>query len=371
MAAKMRSFDLVLVGGGHANLAVLADWLKRGAPAGTRAALVNPQPFLTYSGMVPGWIAGQHPLEQARVNLAALARRAGVELIAGCCTAMNPEDRTVTLDTAEQVAFRVAAIDTGGVGRAGPLLGDDLRLMDVRPMDGFVTQLDRWRAARLSTARRIAVIGGGAAGVELAFACANMAGAHRPCEVVLVTGAAGLLPGFAARLQQLAARELARQRISVIAAEARVEAGALQAGNQALEPLDLVIAALGSTASGWPRAAGLACDEAGFIAVDRYQRSLSHPHVFAAGDIAARQDRTVAHSGVHAVHTGPVLAANLRSALADQPLRASYTPRPASLYLISCGDGTALASYGPLAAHGRWVQALKQRIDTRWIAAYA
>lgn len=371
MTAGMRDYDLVLLGGGHANLAVLADWIAKGAPGGARAALVTPQPFLTYSGMVPGWIAGQHPLAQGRVDLAALAARAGIALIAGRCTAIDPDARALTLGGGERLSFGLAAIDAGGAGRAAAVLGDDPRILDVRPMDRFAARLDQWRAANRSGARRIAVIGGGAGGVELAFACTSMAGRDGQNGVVLVTGRSGLLPGFAPRLQRLAAQALHRRGIAVIAGEATLAGGVLRAGEGALEPADLIIAALGSAAPDWPRAGGLACDEAGFIRVDRHQRSISQPHILAAGDIAARSDRTVARSGVHAVHTGPVLAANLRALLTGKPPRRSYTPRPASLYLLSCGDGTALASYGPLAAHGRWAAALKQWIDRRWIAAYA
>jgi hypothetical protein len=38
---------------------------------------------------------------------------------------------------------------------------------------------------------------------------------------------------------------------------------------------------------------------------------------------------------------------------------------------MNTGDGRAIASYGPLAAEGRWVLALKHWIDKRWIAKYA
>ncbi|ODT01581.1 MAG: NADH dehydrogenase [Erythrobacter sp. SCN 62-14] len=367
----MRRFDVILVGGGHANIAVLADWVRKGTPGGGHAALLTPQPFLTYSGMVPGWLAGRYQREDGRVDLAALCQRAGVEWIAGHCVGLDPERQIVVSDRGEQIAFAWASIDTGAVGRARETLGDDPRLCEVRPMDRFVAQFDAWRSANRQGAQRIAVIGGGAGGVELAFACANMASLDAPCEVVLVTGRGGLLPGFGGRLKALATRELAGRGIAVIADDARVLDGALYTGAQCLEPVDIIIAALGSAAPDWPQAGGLACDAAGFIAVDRYQRSLSHPHIFAAGDIATRTDRAVPHSGVHAVHTGPVLAANLRAVLTGKQLRSSYTPRPASLYLISCGDGTALASYGACAAQGRWAQALKQRIDSRWIAAYA
>ena len=105
--------------------------------------------------------------------------------------------------------------------------------------------------------------------------------------------------------------------------------------------------------------------------MDEYQRSVSHPFVFAAGDCARRVDRVVPHSGVHAVHTGPVLAANLRTALAGREPDRSYRPRPTSLYLLSTGNGQAIASYGALAAQGRWASRLKAWIDKRWLATYA
>lgn len=68
---------------------------------------------------------------------------------------------------------------------------------------------------------------------------------------------------------------------------------------------------------------------------------------------------------------GPVLAANLRSVLAGAAPRATYHPQRHSLYLINTGDGRAIASYGPLAAEGRWVLAWKHWIDKRWIRQYA
>jgi NADH dehydrogenase FAD-containing subunit len=367
----MARYDVVLVGGGHAQLAVLADWARHGIPEERSACLITPQPQLTYSGMVPGWLVGLHDAHEGRVDLAGLCARVGVELVLGRCHGLDAEAQVLRLDAGGEIGFEWASIDAGGVGRADAMLGDDPRLCEVRPMDGFVAQLGAWRSANRQGAQRIAVIGGGAGGVELALACANMAGLEAPCEVVLVTGRAGLLPGFGARLKALAARELVRQGIAVIGADARLDAGALYAGDQSLEPVQLIIAALGSAAPDWPRVGGLACDAAGFIAVDRYQRSLMHPHIFAAGDIAARADRLVPHSGVHAVHTGPVLAANLRRALTGKSPRRSYTPRPFSLYLLSCGNGSAIGSYGPFAAQGLWAQWLKQRIDRRWISKYA
>lgn len=355
---------LLLVGGGHAHVAVLADWIQRGPPPGARTVLLTPDRQLRYSGMVPGWLAGQHGRDDGLVDLAALASRAGVELVLDRCAAIDPEARNITTAGSTVIAFDTASIDTGGEGRAAAILGHDPRLIDVRPIGGLVDRL-----AALPSLRRAVVAGGGAGGVELAFALRNRAGA--PTEVALVTGEGGLLPGFAEAVQRRVMQALARQGIALHLADARLEGGAIMAGGVSLEPADAIIAALGSTAPGWARASGLAVDAAGFIAVGPEQRSTSHPHIFAAGDVAARTDRSLAHSGVHAVFAGPVLAANLRAAVAGEPPRETYRPRWNSLYLMNTGDGSAIASYGALAAEGAWVLRLKHWIDKRWIAKYA
>lgn len=359
--------ELLLVGGGHAHVAVLADWIRSGGPpGGARAVLLTPERHLRYSGMVPGWLAGQHGRDEGLVDLAALAARAGAEWIADRCTALDPEARVVTCAGGEQIAFGIASFDTGGEGRAAALLGSDPRLLDVRPIGAFVDRL-----AAMPAPARVAVAGGGAGGVELAFALRNRAGATPRPAVTLVTGAGGLLPGFAGSLRARVTRAFARQGIAVVEGDVRFEDGTLVAGATSLEPADLVVAATGSAAPAWVRASGLATDEAGFLRVDAHQRSTSHPHIFAAGDVAARADRALAHAGVHAVFAGPVLAANLRSAFAGEPPCAAYRPRRHSLYLLNTGDGSAILSYGPFSAEGCWVLALKHRIDKAWIVKYA
>ena len=357
---------LLLVGGGHAHVAVLADWARSGPPPATRTLLLTPHPVLRYSGMVPGWLAGQHGKDDGLVDLAGLAARAGVEWLPGRCTALDPAARTVATDRGESIAFDYASLDTGGVGQGAALLGDDPRLLDIRPIEAFAERL-----AAMPAPSRVVVAGGGAGGVELAFALRNLAGANPHPQVALVTGSGGLLPGFSAAVRGRVARALARQGIALHQGEARIVNGAIMAGATALEPAELIIAATGSAAPPWVRASGLAVDGHGFALVDAQQRSLSHPHILAVGDVAVRADRPLDHSGVHAVKAGPVLAANLRSLLAGEFPRASYRPRRHSLYLLNTGQASAIATYGPLVAEGRWVLALKHRIDKGWIAAYA
>lgn len=364
--------DIVLVGGGHSHVAVLADWARKGCPA-RHATLITPEPMLRYSGMVPGWISGEHGREDGLVDLSKLAKAAGIDLVLDRCVAMDPNARSVLTQENGLIGFEYASIDVGGVGQAARILGDDPLLIDVRPIGAFVDRM----AGELAQARvrplNIVVIGGGAGGAELAFALRNAHGnthhIQNPPNISFVLGEGGLLPGFAPRVIRLVKDELAHQGIATITGDARIKAGKVMVAQQVLEP-DLIIAAIGSGAPDWPRMAGLAVDEAGYIAVDAYQRSTSHSHIFAAGDCAQRMDRHVPHSGVHAVHTGPVLAANLRALLHSGEVCKSYRPRPASLYLISTGRAQAVLSYGRFALKARWASVLKAWIDKGWIASY-
>ncbi len=361
---------ILLVGGGHAQLAVLADWIRHGRPE-CDATLINPAHYLRYSGMIPGIISGDYHDDEGLIDLPALASAAGVAFIEQKVVSLDADERQVRLDDGSTLVFDLCSIDTGGVGRAETVLGSDPRLLDIRPIDRFVAQWRARIAGSPTASTRIAVIGGGAGGVELAFALRNAAGIAAPADVRLVTGQAGLLPEHGASAQKYAARELVRQHIVVDERDAYIADGELFAGTDALEPVDHIIAAIGSAAPSWPAAAGLAVDGEGFIMVDRYQRSVSHPYVLATGDVAVRQDRLVPHSGVHAVRAGQILAANLTAMIDGVAPSRSYTPRRASLYLLSTGNSSAILIYGRFAARGRWVWWLKRWIDTRWVRAYA
>jgi NADH dehydrogenase FAD-containing subunit len=132
---------------------------------------------------------------------------------------------------------------------------------------------------------------------------------------------------------------------------------------------------LTESASGGAHApASLALDGQGFIVVNAFQQSHNRPNVFAAGDISTRADRPHPRSGVYAVHAGPPLAANLLRSIRGQALKA-YKPPLATLNLLNCGDGTALAHHGIWGlnwlAHGAWVMRWKDRIDRRFIERFS
>jgi len=71
---------LVMVGGGHAQLSVLKVLVTRRS-ADVEAVLVTPSAHQTYSGMLPGWMAGHYSLSDCMIDLRPLAEAAGVRLV--------------------------------------------------------------------------------------------------------------------------------------------------------------------------------------------------------------------------------------------------------------------------------------------------
>ena len=358
---------LLLVGAGHAHLGVIDDWRKHSPPRG-RTLLVEPLDEMLYSGMVPGWIAGEYRASELAIPLGPLIAEAGLEWHQARLVRIDPQARIAYLDNGETLAFDICSIATGGAGQASDVLGANERLLDIRPLGGFIS---RWQVLRESEPlhRRIAVVGGGAGGVELAFGFRNSS--HwRDCSVTLVTGAGGLLPDHAEAVRERVAEELEAQCIAVSLEDAAIRDGALMAGERSLEPLDLIAAAVGSGAPDWPAVSGLSVDENGFVQVDEHQRVCGFEHILAAGDVARRTDKSVPHSGVHAVYTGPVLAKNLRRMLDGKPPRRSYSPRFMDFYLLNTCRGEAIASYRRFGLQSRWLRRVKDWLDSRWIRRF-
>ena len=97
---------VILAGGGHAHLAVLADWAVKPMPD-TERWLVTSSRFTAYSGMVPGWLAGIYRADDLLIDLAPLAERAGAQLILADVVGLDPARQMLNLSSGDDMAFAV------------------------------------------------------------------------------------------------------------------------------------------------------------------------------------------------------------------------------------------------------------------------
>jgi pyridine nucleotide-disulfide oxidoreductase family protein len=374
-AAGMR--HLVLLGAGHAHLHLLHR-LAQDRPANLAITLVTPHPRQLYSGMVPGFVAGHYTLDECMIPLDGLLARCGARHVQGSAAGLDADARTVALASGGTLRYDWLSLNTGPVMDRekieARMPGARAHALFVRPIEAFGQRWPRVAARARQQQIHLAVVGAGAAGLELAMAAAHALGGPSSApgsRVTLVTG--GQAPGasYPAGVQRRIARALQRLRIEVLPdACVGLDADGVTLDNGRRLACDVPLLALGAQAPAWLAGSGLALDPDGFVAVNAFQQSTSHPAVFAAGDVASRVDAPHARSGVHAVRAGPPLLANLRAAWQGQPLR-PYPPPQRTLNLLSCGGRHAIAAWGGLSVEGAWVWRWKDRIDRRFVASYA
>jgi selenide,water dikinase len=358
---------LVLLGGGHAHVHVLKTLGEKPIP-GVAVTLISPYSRQVYSGMLPGWVAGHYRIDQCVIPLAPLAAGAGVTLRETSATRIDMATQTVICADGTAIPFDVISIDTGPVADLSMIPGAAEHALSIRPIETFIQAYAAIKGAVESGAsRRIAFVGAGAGGIELAMA---MQYAFRKHAVgITLISAANTLPGkVGPRLGAL----LRKRGMSVLSGQAasRIEPGEVHLQSGGVVEADHIIVATGASAAAWPHASGLFVDKQGFIVVNNHLQSVSHANVFAAGDCASIENYPRPRSGVYAVRAGPPLAENLRRVLQGEALK-PYTPQARSLYLISAGNKYAIASWGDLAWQGYWVWWWKDAIDRGFMKKYA
>lgn len=399
---------LLLVGGGHAHIEVLRRFAERPVPD-TAITLLSPHRYTPYSGMLPGLIAGHYTFDEAHIDLAPLAARAQATFVQARVTALDARSRIARCHGDTTHAFDVAGIDIGSTPDMS-VPGAREHAIGVKPVDGF---LARWREMTSSEHGqrpvRIAVVGGGAGGVELVMALQRsidardreiagacdremdaagraiadarngiagasghaIAGPNDRPEFRLVTDTPGILPTHPPAVRRRVGAALARRRIAVDTDRrvVRVEPGTLLCSDGTRIRADLIVWATSASAAPWIRESALAVDDKGFMLVDRHLESTSHRGIFGSGDIASIVGARIPKSGVFAVRKGPVLAHNLRAALEGGRMW-PFVTKPTALSLITTGDRSAVMSWGRFALEGQWVWRWKDWIDRRFMEKY-
>jgi pyridine nucleotide-disulfide oxidoreductase family protein len=373
---------LVLAGAGHAHAQVLLDLIRQplaAVDAVVEVVLVSPCTLAPYSGRLPAWLAGDYAWQACCIDFSSLCQRAGVRLVVGEITTIDPEQRRLRLADGSDLDYDWLSLNIGST--LTPPDDDTLQMVPMRPLAALQS---RWQAVlerveqlqaragcdTASTSFNLVVVGGGAAGIE------SMLAAHQQLTTLapdvrfiftLATRGPTLTSGLARAAGTALLKHLKKRHIEVRHgfAACGVAHGAVVAADGSELPADVVLWATGAQAFAWPGIGGLATDASGFVRVDAGLRSMSHPNILATGDCASWV-APLPKAGVYAVHMGPVLVANLRAAVAAAEPHV-YQPQRRYLVLIGTGDHHAVASWGPFGWQGDWVYSWKQAIDQRFL----
>ncbi|MCB1648889.1 MAG: selenide, water dikinase SelD [Pseudomonadales bacterium] len=374
---------LLLLGGGHSHLSVLMYFARHPLP-GLELTLVSRDIETPYSGALPAYLAGTASERDLFIDLRPLAQMAGARLIQANVSQLDLEKRELHCSGRPPLHFDMLSINIGSQPDGSQIKGAADSAIAVKPISTFLQQWARIQAEAAEHFERaspytLAITGGGPASVELACALQQSLrdrhGVNIPLQMHLFTSAPCVLHTHTRAAQSLATRAL-QQRGIQLHTQCRVSgigADALffrqQGGDEESLAINACILATGAAPAAWLQSTGLALDASGFIRVNTHLQSLSHPFVFATGDIAAIAGHPRPKSGVYAVRQGMPLAKNLRRYALGKPLRA-YAPQRKALALLSMSDGSSIASRGNWARQGAWAERWKTWIDRRFIARF-
>jgi selenide,water dikinase len=148
---------VVLIGGGHAHVQVIKALNTRSRPHNLHVTLIDLQFSASYSGMVPGCVAGLYSLAQVQIALDSLADWSGIDFVCGKVVGVlldeNDElhgQKLVLVEDADddgnvvrrEIPFDVVSVDIGSTTRnftATP--GADRYTISTRPISDLVRRI--------------------------------------------------------------------------------------------------------------------------------------------------------------------------------------------------------------------------------------
>ncbi len=361
--------QIIAVGAGHGHLH-LAQHAAMLAQRGIHLTLIDPGRFW-YSGLATGMLGGRYTSDQDTIDPQPLVEPAG-RFIRGRVVSIDLQHRLVKLDDGQCVPFGRLSLNVGSDVATHGIEGSE-HAWAVKPIANLAGLRDALEQ-RLSGEGmpRVSVLGGGATGCELAANLLSLA--RRRSATVhlrLFTANDRLIPDAPTGASRWATRVLKKQgatvqlrtRIVAVAKDSVQDEGGQR------WPSDVTVLATGFKPPSWLASVGLPLGERGGLRVGATLQSLGDPRVFGVGDCIDFSPRTLPRLGVFGVKQAPVLLHNLIANIAGDSMR-PYRPQSRWLSILNFGDGRALATWGPMYAHGYWCMRWKNHLDQKFLKQY-
>ena len=366
--------NLVLIGGGHSH-AIVLELLGRNPIPDLNLTLISDVEKTPYSGMLPGHVAGFYSYDETHIDLSSLSKFAGAKLCLDRAIGLDLEHNQVICACQSPISFDYLSIDIGSTPTTISVSGAKKYAIPAKPVPQF---LDAWSKLLAGVkdnptkSLAIIIVGGGAGGVELAL---NMhhrlftqKGINSNWHIHLIHRGDKLLAGHnkwvSKRLKKILLQRKVKLHLNETVTEVLPHQVRCESGLN-IES-DYTFWVTQASAPDWIKESGLAIDAKGFILVEDTLQSVSHPHIFAAGDIASMINFDRPKAGVFAVRQGRPLIENWRRIVAGRPLK-PYIPQKKYLALIGAGDKSAIASWGLIGWQSFLLWYLKDYIDRQFM----
>lgn len=362
--------NVVFVGGGHAHALVLRQWAMKPV-SGVRLTVINPHPTAPYTGMLPGFVAGHYTRDELDIDIVKLARFADARFIRGKATAIDPDAKTVTVPGRPPIPYDICSIDIGITSEMPTMPGFTEHATPAKPLDNFADSWTRFvetttantRAQPQTSPPKIAVVGGGIGGSELALAMHHRLSVLGQKPIVSLIDRGEILDEVGDQAQAGLTEVLAARGIHTFEHSTATEitnAGVVLNNGTTVEA-DFVVGVAGARPYDWIETIGVETHN-GFITVSPTLQSVSHRSIFAVGDCAHMAFDPRPKAGVFAVRQAPVLTKNITALLRQRKLD-TFDPQVDYLKLISLGKKAAGADKYKRFVSGSSLWRLKDKID--------
>lgn len=354
---------LIMIGAGHSNLVAIAELLPRTSCA-YKVILLSDVNLAPYSGMLPGFLAGIYSEEEILFDLKRLRDYYGFELIIEAAVEVNSAQNTVRLSSGAVLHYDCLTINTGI--SPTPLLSDNKgaeKIIYAKPLSQLIPKWNHFLSTKGDS--KIAVVGAGSAGVEVACALS----VRKKGTVTLFSMNETILPELSNSAQNKVLAQLShlKVRVETNAQVASYLDGKVILNNGRQYTNDFVFVTTGAQPQ---RIKGdLACDTNGYLQTSTTLLVHNTQNVFAAGDCITFDQKPLPKAGVFAVRQGKVLAHNLLAFLDHKPLK-DYIPQKEFLKILMIGENIGLATKGVFHFMGSVAWKLKEHLDRKFMKRY-
>ena len=360
--------QLVLIGGGHANVQVLKKLCKDNI-RGLHTILISEHFEAIYSGMTPGFIHKDYNKEAISIDLQRLCFNAGATFIRDKVIKLDTNHRELQLQNLPPVNYDLLSINTGSISNTKKInIENSSKCFFVKPISSLVKNLSKIDQIVKNKKNKIVIVGGGVASYELAFSLKRRY--EIPLEITIlgkkILNEKNLNKKTKNSLKKIAEnlsiREYAGEVISI-------SEKYLTLNNGDKIDCDISLVSTGASIETWLLESNLIKDEKGFIKVNNNLLSINEKNVFVTGDACNIENKPKPKSGVMAVRHGEILKENIFLKLTGKNL-IKFKPQKNWLYLIGTYKNYALLNYFFISLHNRWCWKLKVWIDKSFIKKF-
>ena len=361
--------QLVLIGGGHANIQVLKK-LCMNTFIGLNTILISDRYDAVYSGLTPAFLQNQIGKKDISIDLQRLCFNAGATFINDSIVSLDASNQFIELEKNPGISYDLLSINTGSISKKSKIKKHIRSIcIPVKPISTFVDQIEKIDHLVFKEKKKyLTIIGKGIAGYEISFSLSQR---YKDQVKITIVGSNDI--------KEQSINQITKKKLKYISKKLGInekngivkEIGYKNISliNEELIRSDINFLSTGVSAPKWLDSSIIKRDKFGFALINEYLQCQNYKNIFITGDIASSDINPRPKSGVMAVRQGESLKENIFLKLQGKTLF-KHTPQKNWLSIVNTFQKNALINYYYFSYHGRWPWKLKFLIDKKFMGKF-